>query len=343
MSSRQMSSQALKVCFISYCFENRSPRTWLIFNSIHAVPVELQLPAEGNQISVSSAPEEYLQLTKHPAYQKSTIVQTSATASRLIVTTSSYIANAFETGADSFTKKTKPNPEPMTFTPATQERIRKINTFSSSAAGLSSKTVGQVTKYAQNFGATVARRGERGPKRGFDKDGQPINDYKPGVLNKSMIAFSTVADGIEQGAKNLLNSSSTAAGTVVGHRYGSEAGSVANHIAGGAKNVGLVYIDAAGVSRKAVIKSVAKGMVVGKMRDGQQLVVGGGDGGQLPSESATPPEKAGGLGQSNSSASLSGMSSAYRRGPSPAPTPPPAYGAQTGRTLSGTPPQSEKR
>ncbi|KAK2768354.1 hypothetical protein FQN54_000208 [Arachnomyces sp. PD_36] len=312
------------------------------------IPVEIQLPAEGNEISVTSASEEYLQLTKHPAYKNSTIVQTSATASRLIVTGSSYVANALQSGADAFTKKTKPNPKPMTFAPATHERIRKINTFSTSAAGLSSKTVGQVSKYAQNFGASLTRRGERGEKfKGYDKNGQPIPNYKPGVLNKSMIAFSTVADGIEHGARNLLYSGSAAAGTVVGHRYGAEAGHVATNLAGGAKNVGLVYIDAAGVSRKAVVKSVAKGMVVGQMRDGKQLIVGSGDGGQLPSDpsnqSATPPEKASGLGQSTSSHSLSGMNPSIRRGPSPAPTPPPAYGAQTGRTLSGTPPQTEKR
>lgn len=309
--------------------------------------MEIQLPSEGNQINVSSASEDYLAITKHPAYQKSTIVQTSATASRLLVTSSSYISGALQTGAENFTKKTKPNPEPMTFKPATQDRIRKINSFSTSAAGLSAKTVGQVSKYAQNFGASLARKGEKG-KKGYDKNGQPIEDYKPGVLNKSMIAFSTVADGLEEGARNLLYSSSSATGTVVGHRYGAEAGAVATDLAGGAKNVGLVYIDASGVSRKAVVKAVAKGMVVGKMRDGQQLVVGAGDGGQLPSnvasQSTTPPEKASGYGQPNSSSnSLSGMNPTQLRGTSPAPTPPPAYGAQTGRTLSGTPPLSEKR
>lgn len=238
----------------------------------------------------------------------------------------------------------------MTFKPATQDRIRKINSFSTSAVDISAKTVGQVSKYAQNFGASLARRGERGPKSGYDKNGQPIQNYKPGILNKSMIAFSTVAEGLEEGARNLLYSTSTATSTVVGHRYGAEAGAVAHDLAGGARNVGLVYIDASGVSRKAVIKSVAKGMVVGRMRDGKQLVVGGGNGGQLSpnaaSQSPTPPEKASGYGQPNSSSSshsLSGMNAAYQRGQSPAPTPPPAYGAHIGRTQSGTPPLPEKR
>ena len=251
-------------------------------------PVEISLPQEGqgNQISINNVSEEYLKLSRHPAYKDSTIVQNAATASRLIVSGTGYLANALNSGANSFTQKTKPNPKPMTFTPTTQARVRKLNSLTNGAVGLSAKTVGQIGRYAQNIGATMTRRGEQQKKdaKGYDKDGRPIENYKPGLLNKSMIAFSTIADGIDQSARQLLSSGSTAATTVVGHRYGDEARDIAANLAGGVKNVGLVYVDAAGVSRKAVIKSVAKGMVVGKMPGGGELVVGGGDGGQVPPE-----------------------------------------------------------
>ena len=222
-------------------------------------------------------------MARHPAYKDSSIVQNAATASRLIVTGSNYLATTLQSGADSFTRKTKPNPKPMTFTPTTKARVRKLNNLSQGAVGLSAKTVGQVGKYAQNLGATMTRRGEQQKKvKGLDKDGKPMENYKPGLLNKSMMAFSTIADGIDQASRNLLTSGSTAATTVVGHRYGPDAKGVAADLAGGVRNVGLVYVDASGVSRKAVIKSVAKGMVVGKMPNGQDLVVGGGDGGVVP-------------------------------------------------------------
>jgi len=106
-----------------------------------------------------------------------------------------------------------------------------------------------------------------------------------------MIAFSTIADGIDQAGRTLLTSGSSAATNVVSHKYGTEAGTVAQGLAGGVKNVGLVYIDAMGVSRRAVIKSVAKGMVVGKMPNGQQLVVGSGDGGVVPAEAFESDQK----------------------------------------------------
>ena len=214
-------------------------------------PVEILLPqeGEGNQINVTNASEEYLKMSKHPAYKDSTLVQNAAVASRLIVTGSGWLADQMTSGADAFTKRTKPNPKPLTFTPITQARVRKLNNFTQGAVGLSAKTVGQVTKHAQNLGATLARRGDQQKKMKQDRAG-----YKPGLLNKSMMAFSTIADGVDYASRNLLASGSQAATQVVGHRYGEDARNVAGSLAGGMKNVGLVYVDAAGVSRRAVIK-----------------------------------------------------------------------------------------
>lgn len=253
-------------------------------------------------------------MARHPAYKNSSLVQSSATASRLVVTGSTYLANMLATGAESFQKRTKPNPKPLTFSETTHARIRKVGNFSNGAADLSARTVGQVGKVAQNLGASLARKQESGRRKGFDKSNPP-QDYKPGVMNKSMIAFSTLADGIEQGARNMLFSGASAASSMIDHRYGNEAGTVASNLTGGIKNVGLVYIDATGVSRRALLKSVAKGMVVGKMRDGKQVVVGGGDGGQVPANGAS--------------------ASGARDPRSSSPTPPPAYGASGTMSLPG--------
>lgn len=243
--------------------------------------MEIQISADGRQVEVRPISEDYLAMARHPAYKDSQLVQNAAAASRLIVTSSGYISNMLASGANTFTQKTKPIEKPLTFKPTTHDRVRKINTFTNGAAGLSAKTVGQATKYAQNLGATFAGRSKKAPK-GYDKDGKPIEEYKPGFLNKSMIAFSTIADGIAYSGKNLLQSGGAAATTVVGHRYGEDARAITADLAGGVKNVGLVYIDVTGVSRRAVIKSVAKGMVVGHVKGGGQVVVGGGDGGVMP-------------------------------------------------------------
>ncbi|RPA97198.1 hypothetical protein L873DRAFT_1691414 [Choiromyces venosus 120613-1] len=229
-------------------------------------PVEVSLPEDGSG-QVTIRPADYLKDALDPTYKNSSIVGTAATASRLIVTTSSYIANAIQYGADTFTKKTKPNETPLMFNPSTHNRVRQLHTFSSSAAKLSAQTVGQVSKHAQNLGARIA-----GHTKDRSEKGKPAN---PGILNKSLVAFSTIADGIDYASRSLLASGANAATTIVGHKYGEEARGVAYGVTGSVKNVGLVYVDAFGVSRRAVVRGVAKGMVIGKVRGGGNVVVPG--------------------------------------------------------------------
>ncbi|KAI0387626.1 senescence-associated protein-domain-containing protein [Hypomontagnella monticulosa] len=238
-------------------------------------PVEITLPEEGtNKLAVVPASPETLELELHPAYQKSFIVSKAAYASRLIITTSDFVTNAMQSGSDSFVKNTQPASKAVTFTPATHERVRRIGKFSGGVAELSSKTVGQVTKLAQNVGATIAGRGVKEGKRGYGPDGKPLESFKPGLLNKSLMAFTTVADGIDHATRNLLTSASSTATNMVTHKWGAEAGELSKHLGGSVKNVGLVYIDVTGVSRKAVIKAVGKGMVVGKVKGGGEIIVG---------------------------------------------------------------------
>lgn len=249
-------------------------------------PVEIQVSEDGKRIQVRPVSEEYLQMSRHPAYKNSNMVQRAATASRLIVTGSSYVGNMLTSGAESFTQKTKPIAKPMEFSPAAHSHVRKINAFTHGVAGVSDKTIGSISSHVQNIAAKASGHKKNRPHKGYDDKGNPLSpdDYKPGLLNRSMIAFGTVWDGVVESGKTLLDTGGSAASTVVGHRYGEQAGSIAADLAGGVKNVGLVYIDVVGVSRRAVIKSVAKGMIVGKVRGGGQVIVGGGDGGVIPEE-----------------------------------------------------------
>jgi spartin len=211
-------------------------------------------------------------MARNPAYASSSLVQTAAAASRLIVTTSDHIAGAMAAGASKFATTTKPQ-KPVNFSPSTYKHVRKINKVTTGAAALSQRTVGQVAKIAQNVGASVARRSVKDGKSGA-----------PGLLNKSMIAFSTIADGIAVSGKHLLGASGEAATAMLGHRYGDDARRVAAELTRSVTNVGIVYIDVTGVSRRAVLRSVAKGMLVGKVKGGGQVLVGDGDGGVVPAD-----------------------------------------------------------
>jgi spartin len=274
-------------------------------------------------------------MARHPAYKDSGLVQNSAAASRLIVTGSSYISNMMVQGAESFMQKTKPNEKPMVFQPATHERARKINTLTTGVAGVSAKTVGQLTKYAQNAAAGLSGH-KKTMHKSLNPDGTPSEKYKPGLLNKSMIAFSTIADGISYSGKNILTYGGAAASAAVGHKYGAEAGSITSELAGGVKNVGLVYIDVTGVSRRAIIKSVAKGMVVGKVKDKkgnmQTVMVGGGDGGGVEPTDLNPQ-----LGVSNNAAPPSIAGASPGGEVSFGNAAPPSYRTGVGESLEGQP------
>jgi spartin len=298
-------------------------------------PVEIVVSPDGKRIDIRPLDEDYLEMARHPAYKDSGLVQNAAAASRLVVTGSTYISNMMVSTAENFINKTKPNEKPMVFKPATHERVRKINTLTTGVAGYSAKTVGQISKYAQNAAAGMAGN-KKTHARSVNPDGTPNTNYKPGLLNKSLIAFSTVADGIQQSGKQLLTSSGAAASAAVGHKYGAEAGEITTNLAGGVKNVGLVYIDVTGVSRKAIIKSVAKGMVVGKVRDKkgneQTVMVGGGDGGTVTPNDLYPQ-----LGISNNNAPPNQSSTPAPGGQVSFGGPPPTYRTGVGESLEGQP------
>ncbi len=297
-------------------------------------PVEIVVSPNGKRIDIRPLQDDYLEMARHPAYKDSGLVQNAAAASRLIVTGSSYLSNVLVSGAESFISKTKPNEKPLVFQASTHERVRKINNVTTGVAGLSAKTVGQLTKYAQNAAAGLA-----GHKKTLHKtrnpDGTPNENFKPGLLNKSMIAFSTVADGISHSGRTLLTHGSAAASAAVGHKYGAEAGSLTSDLAGGVKNVGLVYIDVTGVSRRAIIKSVAKGMVVGKVKDKkgneQTVIVGGGDGGSVNPSDLDPKFGTSNTGLPPNESSMGPDSQISFGGP------PPSYRTGVGESIEGQP------
>ena len=301
-------------------------------------PVEIVVSADGKRIEVKPLSEDYLAMARHPAYKNSSLVQNSAAASRLIVTGSSYLSNMMVSGAETFMNKTRPNEKPMVFKPATHERVRKINTATTSVAGFSAKTVGVIGKHAQNFAAGLAGHKNTQHKT-LNPDGTPNQNYKPGLLNKSLIAWSTIGDGLAHSGKQILTSGGAAASAAVGHKWGAEAGGLTGDLAGGVKNVGLVYIDVTGVTRRGIIKSVAKGMIIGKVKnkkgEEQTIMVGGGDGGQLTPGTAAKMDPMANATNTGMPSNVSSNDPAGQVGFGN--QPPPSYRAGVGESLEGQP------
>jgi len=254
-------------------------------------------------------------------YSNSTLVQSAASASRFVVTSSSRLGGMMTSQAEKFTQRSAPTNQPMTFSPAAKERARKIHGMTQSGAQISAKTVGSLANYTQNMAARMTGKGDR-------KEKERGEGYKPGLFNKSLIAFTTVMDGLAESGTRLVTDAGTASTIAVNHKYGADAGEIAATVAGGVRNVGLVYVDVTGVSRKAIIKSVAKGMVVGKVKDKngheQSVIVGEGDGGAIPQEVLQQHNATPGGGSGYNSQSTSGYSTPAGYGSKPTPAYPSA-------------------
>ncbi|KAJ7778669.1 hypothetical protein DFH07DRAFT_901341 [Mycena maculata] len=109
------------------------------------------------------------------------------------------------------------------------------------------------------------------------ESGMPIGAVPPVPKEKFVVKLSTttriflsadlILSTIDNSTRRLLDSGTDNIGTVVGHKYGAEAGESSVLLAGTARNVGLVYIDMRGIGRRALLRRVGKEFVKGRVSD----------------------------------------------------------------------------
>ena len=264
--------------------------------------MEISISADGARVDVRNISEDYLRASQDPRYADSALVQNAAKASRLIVASSSKFGNFITSGAEKYTQNTKPANKPVTFSPAAQETARQVHAVTKMGAQFTTKSVEKLAGFTQNMVAnllemsddededdevrdksagTMVRRGEQGQQKKPAKSALPM----PAWVGEGVAALSTVMEGLATGTKTVLSDSGDAATTALSHKYGQEAGQMAASLGGGLRNVGLVYVDITGIPRKAVIRSLAKGVIVGRVKDAtgeeRDVVVGDVDGESL--------------------------------------------------------------
>lgn len=202
-----------------------------------------------------------------PDYRsQSSFIRAADMISSGIMFSSTAISKGIDSSANWYINKSPTSDLPVTFQPATLERVRKIHHLSNSAVVISAKATGLLASAAHSLGSGVRRT-----LGSEDKPGK-----KPSFLNKSLIAFETIADSIDTSTKELLRTTSNAATNVVRHKYGDHAAEISHGLGSSVRNVGLVYVDARGVTRKALIKGAAKGMLFkAKVGNGNEVILGG--------------------------------------------------------------------
>ena len=199
---------------------------------------------------------------------KSSLVWAADVVSTGILYSSKTVSKGINSSANWYINKRPASELPVSFQPSTLDRVRKIHQLSNSAVVISAKATGFIAQAAHSLGAGVRQK-----IAGDEKAGK-----KPSLLNKYLIAFETIADSIDTSTRQVLSTSSLAATTVVRHKYGDQAADISHGLGSTVRNVGLVYVDARGVTRKALIKGAAKGMLYkAKVGNGDEVILGGGE------------------------------------------------------------------
>ncbi|BGP36573.1 hypothetical protein JCM10449v2_000474 [Rhodotorula kratochvilovae] len=221
------------------------------------------VPGMGQTLSVRPA-SAYFSPAENP--QDSRIISVANTVSHGIIVGSNLLSKQFEAGAGKYVASRPATEKPLVFKQGTKGAFEKTSKWTQTATVYSGKAAGAVGQLASTLGNKI------GKATGIQQQpgGPPPSGWK-GALSATLTAVNTVADHLEAGGKTLVDSGSKSASQVIHHKYGAEARGVADDVGSSVKHVALVYIDARGVTRKALLKSVGKGALKAKMADGSEV------------------------------------------------------------------------
>ncbi|ORY80230.1 senescence-associated protein-domain-containing protein [Leucosporidium creatinivorum] len=252
-------------------------------------PVVIEASSSTSHFDFTARPLSAFTPTPNPS--NSTIINAADFLSRGIVVGAEVLGRGMEAGADKWVKSRPATEKPMVFSPSTSKHVATGNHYTGKAVVVSGKAAAMIGSLAQTAGDKIGK----GLGIQSNPSGKPPTGIK-GFVNKSLVAVNVVFDSFETGGKQLLASGSKSTTQVVGHSYGAEAAAVSSKVGGSVQHVALVYIDARGVGRKALLKSVGKAALRAKMADGREVILsdeGQGAGLQVQSAATAPASKYG--------------------------------------------------
>ncbi|GAA5861312.1 hypothetical protein JCM3774_000204 [Rhodotorula dairenensis] len=296
----------------------------------------------------------YYRPAENPTNSK--IISTANTVSRGLVIGSELLSRQFQRGAGYYVSHRPATQSPMQFSETTKGAFEKSSQWTRTATVYSGKAAGAIGNAAAKLGDRIGR------KTGVQQEpgGAPPNGWK-GALASTLKGLNVVADHLESSGKAVIESGTKSASQVINHSYGSEAASLADSVGSSVKHVALVYIDARGVTRRALVKGVGMGAIKARMADGSQLYLSGNDSELKQIEAAANEEAAAQAGTvapatpdsrrtpvANATSSLgpTGLSVPKSTSPTPprrrTPPPPPPLPASEAGTVPGSAGRSEK-
>ena len=242
-------------------------------------PVEVVINQDNNQVliqPITPPPAESPSAVVH--YDKNDyILSTASNLSNGMVFVSNKLSSGMESAANWWVKNRPASEKPLVFQESTKTNVQRMSKVTGTGAYYSRKAVVAVSDAAASLGQrlTSSRKSKEANATTIsDADADNgITKAPKGVLNRSLIAFSTVMDGLDVATQSLVKGASSSTSKVIGHSYGPEAESLAANFGRSVTNCTMVYIDARGIYRKTIVKGVGRGVVNGILGHDKVIVL----------------------------------------------------------------------
>ncbi|CCA73912.1 hypothetical protein PIIN_07865 [Serendipita indica DSM 11827] len=214
-----------------------------------------------------------------------------------------FATNAVTTGVTSATNlyisKSAPATEPIVFSETTKRNVKRVHNISGKAVQVTAKTTGLIHQTVERLADKVsghkpAPPPSSHPHSGTSTPGSGWNSPYPGgsttslrgpnafgptsaahtppppppkrrLLNRLLTSTDLILTTVEQSAHHLISHTTNSLSAAAHHKYGPDAGKAVGMMGESVKNVGVVYIDARGVGRRALLKCAGKRIIKAKM------------------------------------------------------------------------------
>ncbi|CAE6533955.1 unnamed protein product [Rhizoctonia solani] len=227
-------------------------------------PVVVEIPERGEQVYVHNiSPDEQDWLLRSAGYISRGILYATDLATKgMVAAAQRYVSNS------------SPTTQPLVFSETTNNNVRRVHNISGQAVKVTAKTTGMIHKMIDMGIDRVAGTGKNKQVNRSTPGAPPPPPRPPRLLNRILISTDLLLTTLEQSATQLVSHGTDAASKVAGHRYGPEAGAHTRHLGETVRNVGVVYVDARGVGRRALIKRAGKRVIKGRLGSGKEVVLG---------------------------------------------------------------------
>ncbi|EJD06257.1 uncharacterized protein FOMMEDRAFT_18403 [Fomitiporia mediterranea MF3/22] len=205
-----------------------------------------------------------------PIEQQDMLMKTASLISRGIVLATDALTTGMGVASSFYIAHTKPNEKPLEFSERTRGHVQRVHKISGKAVDVTARTTGLIHD-AIGKAVDYMSGSNKGKGRVVDQSRSHI-PLAPGappprlpLKNRIFLSTDMLLTTVEQSAKQLIEQGTLRVSEALGHKYGNDMRD-ASYLAGqSVRNVGIVYIDARGVGRRALLKKAGARYIKAKL------------------------------------------------------------------------------